>query len=144
MVFKILTLLIPSHLVCLSKSDLLSYKVPVVGDVLKLQARILQRVSKFNEVALVLDTCNMVLVLVIFPFKVHAFLRRRWRQSCLQRYRSRSLRFVRYMLRFVMLLEFSGVTQNVKFRIHRFETVENLAWFIRIADSVGIDYVIGL
>ena len=36
----------------------------MVDDVLKLQARILQRVSKFNEVALVLD--NMALVLVIF------------------------------------------------------------------------------
>ena len=52
------------------------------------------------------------------------------------------------MLRFVMLLGFSGVTQDMKFRIHRFETGDNLAWSfslrIRITDSVGIDNVIGL
>ena len=46
----------------------------------------------------------------------------------------------RYKLRFVMLLEFSGVTQNMKFRIHRFETGDNFAWSyslrIRITDSI--------
>ena len=125
-----------------------------VGDVLKLQARIVQRVSK-NEVALVLD--NMALVLVILDQDLSIRSSRVPEAAQAAKLSAKIQKSVpalcevfvsRYMLNFVMLLEFSGVMQNVKFRIHRFETGDNLAWSfslgIRITDSVGIDYVIGL
>ena len=121
-----------------------------VGDELKLQSRILQRVSKFNEVALVLD--NMALVLVILDQDLSIRSPRVPEAALAAKLSAKSVPalcevFVSgYMLSFVMLLEF--FTQNMKFRIHRFESTDTLAWSfslrIRITDSVGIDYVIGL
>ena len=105
-----------------------------VGDVLKLQARIVQRVSKFNEVALVLD--NMALVLVILDQDLSIRSSRVPEAAQAAKLSAKIQKSVpalcevfvsRYMLSFVMLFEFSGVTQNVKFRIHRFETGDNLA-----------------
>ena len=126
-----------------------------VGDELKLQSRILQTVSKFNEVAFVLD--NMALVLVILDQDLSMQCPRVPEAALAAKLSAKIQNSVpvlcevfvsRYMLSFVMLFEFSGVTHNVKFRIHRFETGDNLAWSfslrIRITDSVGIDNVIGL
>ena len=111
--------------------------------------------SKFNEVALVLD--NMALVLVILDQDLSIRSQRVPEAALATKLSAKMQKSVsalcgvfvsRYMLSFVLLFEFSGVTQNVKFRTHRFETSDNLAWSfslrIRITDSMGIDNVIGL
>ena len=67
-----------------------------VGDELKLQSRILQECPNLtrSHSSWITWRLSWWSLTKIFPFEVNAFLRRRWRQSCLQRYRSRSLRFV--------------------------------------------------